>query len=351
MELVVEMQHGQHQLHGWVLNQPGVMVVLVNQLLFHFITTGQLIGDKELAGKVKMFNKNWFIKNQRLLRWFANTSYGKDILGYGLDRVDFILPNAVFQKQGKQIKAEFRTHDKYSKRMFYAYRPIWKAFHWFDMNIANVYIPKLNLGFDNTFYSNAGGDGGILYTDNDYATAHNASSGEELDNTEAYGRLAENEISGISYYINRAFFPFDTSAIGDSDTIISAIFSFYSGTKRSGAGDSLAVVLSTQASNTNLILEDYDQLGTTVGSNLLTTEDVVVGQYNNLTLNSTGRGWISKTGYTSLGVRMKKDIDNVTPTTLESIVYSYYADETGTSNDPKLVVIYPASAIFFGTNI
>src|SRR3990167_10930400 len=95
-----------------------------------------------------MFNEQWFLKNQRLLKLLANTKYGRDILGHSLNKVDLILQNAVFQKSGKEIKAEFRTHDKYAKRLFYEYRTIWKAFHWFDMNVANIYIPKLNLGFD-----------------------------------------------------------------------------------------------------------------------------------------------------------------------------------------------------------
>ena len=104
-----------------------------------------------------MFDKEWFLQNQKRLLWLANTFYGRNVFCIngkrslvGDNKIIGILPNAIFWQEQDKYKVEIRTCNKFSRRLFYAYKPVWKVFHWFDINIANPFVPSLNLGFDTT---------------------------------------------------------------------------------------------------------------------------------------------------------------------------------------------------------
>lgn len=43
---------------------------------------------------------------------------------------------------------DFRTHDKFSKRLYYAFYPLWWTLHQWDTLFANNFAPQLNFGFD-----------------------------------------------------------------------------------------------------------------------------------------------------------------------------------------------------------
>jgi len=154
--------------------------------------------------------------------------------------------------------------------------------------------------------------------------------------------------SSGNHYGARLFFPFDTSALPDTDTISAATFSAWLNSKALGSGGQAALqyarlVQSTQASGTAIVANDYGAVGSTAGSATdINVNAASTGAYQNLTLNSTGRGWISKTGYTKFALRSGWDITNTQPSS------SNYANNnagvwamsetSGTTNDPKLVV-------------
>lgn len=147
------------------------------------------------------------------------------------------------------------------------------------------------------------------------------------------------------YYVGRGIFLFDTSALGSSATLSSATFSLYITTTQAEHGTGgVALVASTPASNTSLTTDDYDQLGSTRFATDLNTSTISTGAYNTWTLNSSGLAAINKIGVTKLGVRMADDLDNTPPSVtpglkLEGIV-SFMAEQSGTSQDPKLTVTY-----------
>ena len=94
--------------------------------------------------------KEFFIRNQKFLRWFANTDYGKDVL-YIKDKnthIDTIMPNYTASLFGNEVYKRIITDTHYTKRLYKEYKIIWEAMHWFDEKVANIYVPKLNLGFD-----------------------------------------------------------------------------------------------------------------------------------------------------------------------------------------------------------
>ena len=161
-------------------------------------------------------------------------------------------------------------------------------------------------------------------------------------------------VSPNQYWLFRQFNLFDTSAIADTDTINSATFSVYWTTKLTStlsleAGNQhLRLIQTTPASNTSIVAGDYDQVGTTGGAPDFAVASLTTSAYNDWVLNATGLTWINKTGITKLGMRHTADINAEQP--ISSSVdqynggYGYSADQTGTANDPKLVVVHSAGA-------
>lgn len=59
-----------------------------------------------------------------------------------------------------------------------------------------------------------------------------------------------------------------------------------------------------------MVVEDFDQSGTTEGADRQT---ITTTGWKTFALNATGLSWISKTGYTKLGLKTALDIDNTAP--------------------------------------
>ena len=153
-------------------------------------------------------------------------------------------------------------------------------------------------------------------------------------------------------YMQRAFYLFDTSSIPDDDSISNATFSVkYDDT---GGGTLCAfnqiadLVLSAPSSNTAIANADYEGTVNNITAQSDTqlacsTFDDNTESYKDWTLNATGLGNISKTSVTKLGIRWSGDRSNTEPTWSSAAiarVYARFADETGTSKDPKLVVVH-----------
>ncbi|MBU3969147.1 hypothetical protein KJ991_02975 [Patescibacteria group bacterium] len=146
----------------------------------------------------------------------------------------------------------------------------------------------------------------------------------------------------------RSYILFDTSSVGDGAIISSAVFSGYYNTKANGLGTpSLHLASSTPASNTALVPADYQQIGrTSFGS--ITYASFTINQYNDITLNANGINNINKTGISKFSLQLGWDIDNSFTGTWTAFANSamniYSAEQTDTSQDPKLVVTYTVPA-------
>jgi len=213
---------------------------------------------------------------------------------------------------------------------------------------------------------------GYVYTynqSNNWDTEHDRSASnyvQHSNTTLPLGYLRSNVGSpagNIGLY--RWFMLFDTSGIDDDDEISAATLSFYgisTATNNVYGGDTevsvqtCSVVQSSPASNTNLVVEDFDQCGDVddpdegidSGERFDPYSDWSTSQYNDIDLNSTGIGWIAKDGITKLGVRNMPDI---TDDDIGTFRYNHYmncgsADQSGTSKDPKLTVTHAAATTF-----
>jgi len=219
--------------------------------------------------------------------------------------------------------------------------------------LANLFYPEKVYATTGTFYPDADPetstvDGRITYdtTGTTWNTAVTATAGHFLDDSTDILDVA------TSYWLdstsraqnNRGWFLFDTSSLTSSATISSAIISLYKYNSYDGDNDAngYTVIVSgkTPASNTALVLGDYDQVGSTALSNTIDTTIFATG-YNDYTLNATGLGEILKTGISYFATREGHDLNNDQPlNSTNNGIAVRMADDVGTSQDPKLVVTY-----------
>lgn len=297
--------------------------------------------------------------------WFRySLRINGDRSSVGQKRIIRITPNSLEWDMHNQKVAEFRTHNKFSKRLLYGFYPLWWMMHQWDMIVANTFRPSWNLGFDTlTVYP----DASTSATTVDGRAVRNNTSTETFSTLRA-GAGTAGEPSAVNDFtlavvassttdqytiLTRGIFLFDTSSIADGATIDTATFSQYLNSELnqlsgdSSANSAMVVVGSTPASNNNIVASDYGQLGSTELGRSGNQSTFSFGTYTDVILNDTGEAAISKTGITKLGTRYGWDFDNTTTGLTWSSgglqgFNGSYADETGNTKDPKLVVIYTA---------
>jgi len=145
--------------------------------------------------------------------------------------------------------------------------------------------------------------------------------------------------------LERAIVLFDTSGIDDGDTLDSAALSVYGTFKNDDLSSSptLNVYTSAPASNTALVAGDFDSLGSTDLSTSITYASYSDSGYNDFTLNATGESSVDFTGISKFGLReAAHDAANSSPShpgSTQTSTFSFRgAEQTGTTNDPKLVI-------------
>lgn len=154
--------------------------------------------------------------------------------------------------------------------------------------------------------------GSILNDDSTWDASHDATAGDSVDTGFFY--IGVNH-AGSTKRIMRGFFSFDTSSIPDNATIISASLRIYIiavGDSDNDGDDWINVVgPTTQADPTAIVTADFDQCGSidnpTEGSTRKDLSSLSADTYLTFDLNATGLTWVSKTGYTLLGMREGHD--------------------------------------------
>jgi len=155
-------------------------------------------------------------------------------------------------------------------------------------------------------------------------------------------------LTGADMVNDRIFFPFDTNAISDAATITAATLNFFVTSTQNAQTASFTLVQTSQASETALVADDYNNFTYTEGTDTRWAfSDFSTKTYYSITLNATGRGWIKKSGaasncgvtagWTCLGMITSLDADNTAPTGFN--VATITASESAT-NKPYLDVTY-----------
>lgn len=308
---------------------------------------------------MQVFSKEWFEYRQAKLLWLVNTRLGRRLLrihgnrsSVGKNKITKITPNSISWDD----KTEFRTHDKFAKRLYYGLKPLWFVLHGWDTLLGN----KWSFGFDTlTQYPGSSGannpvDGRTGRSGVDESrTVIISSAGNDTSYTDTANYLTQLTGSATTNQYSAAYlsiYLFDTSAIGDSDTVSAAVFSLWGAGKQSTLGSPDLHAASTgsgPAASTSLTNTDYDNAAgqTSYGSISYASFDATDSTYSDITLNGSGIAAVSKTGNTKISAQLSW-FYNATGLTwssgANSRFYAYYSDETGTSKDPKLVVTYGA---------
>lgn len=323
-------------------------------------------------GSFLAFTEQWFINHQYILLWLLNNfitrrwfrwclRIRKQDIGY--DKIiTQILPNSYtvfnhFIDNKVELTTDFRTHNKYAKRLYYAFYLLWWLMHTWDL-IADRLIPEWSFGFSTlTVYPDpnieiATVDGYVgRDTDSETLSTIRTSAGTSADDNDPnssglFTYLNTTLVSNTYNSLYRSITLFDTSSLTSGATISSAVLSIYVTFLYNNFPDSttLNVAGATPASNTALSTTDYNECQTTSFGNFSVANgtDSSPDAYQDITFNASGISSISKTGVSKYSLQSGFDINNSATwqsnTTFE--VDAYAADQTGTSKDPKLVVTY-----------
>ena len=226
--------------------------------------------------------------------------------------------------------------------------------------VIGVFMTRQVEAVDTTIFSSAGdGDLRFQVNTNDAAAwdaVHDATNGSGMDftatSTTATTIQANTWDDGggdETLQISRSFIPFDTSTLPDNATITAVTLELYVTAKINEDNDGddwINIYLSTQASESDLTVEDFDTCGDAIDNPTKGAADIDIGNinttaYNTWTFNATGRGWISKTGFTKLCIREGHDaIDSQTANGTQNRITISTSEEGGTSQDPKITVTY-----------
>ncbi len=212
--------------------------------------------------------------------------------------------------------------------------------------ILSFFLPKHALAASVTFYPDPNTevtsvDGSMEKNDSsNWTTTRNASASNAGDDLSAHLYARDEEKSNGKVGLARAFLLFDTSVLPDAAIVTAATVNMYITNVLAGSSEKrIYAVAATPASNTALVLGDYDQVGST--SFGTTDGTYTLNTYESLSLNSTGLAAITPTGVSKLGFRSYNDFNNNwTTDAIELTVVFASAETTGTSQDPNLVVIY-----------
>lgn len=333
-----------------------------------------------------VFSKKWFEKHQQKLLWLLNIPIIKIWFRWCLridceETINEITPNS-YTFGGKivedkiELKTDFRTHDKYSKRLYFAFKPLWYLFHVIDWSLFDRYeeLTKLSFGFSTlTQYPGSIGtgnplDGFVARTSvNQTLTDLRAGAGTYADNSSAdipFGSLECSATSNQFAALKRSLVFFDTSALTSGATISAAILSVNSKGKYSGGGTAPdAHIAQGNATATNALQNsDYTQTnhGTTSFGSVAYASWPADGTYADFTLNASGISAISKTGISKFSGQLSWDIANSFGGTWANgrvwEIYCYTSKTALTTKDPKLVVTYtlpagPANLKSYNTNV
>ena len=335
----------------------------------------------DLNGATPLDEDAWFNMYQPLLLQVANSPQGRDLLHIpnSLPRIEKITPSAIHWCTGteNQWQGEFRTGPKYGNLIRYqwpAFKRIAKGFYERQVYGRTILEPVLNVGGQlvaahatDTFYPSpaysAPVDGRVGRTQpldatyTSYASwsyIRNVTPGNYINSENAQDDICKYQADGTYYnYLIRGMTLFNTASIADTASISAATYSLYVTFKDTIANQNYTYLLRCNPSSSSILQNSDYNAGTTrwpgEGSPMCDDTTLIgsysTSSYRNFTFNAQGISDIDVTGYTKVGVRLSRDVLNSSPSVSSgSEGYTiYFAEQTGTANDPKLVVTYTVS--------
>lgn len=198
------------------------------------------------------------------------------------------------------------------------------------------------------------GDGWVGYDDRDdgcstWQCTHDAVSGETLSYTSIASYAYAQHHSVIPWGIFRGFFPFPTGAIGEEITVSAATIKLkiYSTSYQDNDAQAYMVLAeASQASDIELVLSDYSEVGTVALSDTHTISGINKTAYTTFTMTGAGLANISGTDNSRFSFREGHDFEDISINPSANVTNSGYArtiEQPGTSEDPLLEFTYTTS--------
>lgn len=330
----------------------------------------------ENKGIQPLHDSIWFESHQELLLRIVNTPQGRDLLcidksfdgvpivGFAKNRVTGFLG---YEGENVKLVSDFRVGAKWANVVRYRWREFQALAreHYSDKVSGQTEI-LLNgqhrmAATTSTFWPNADGDPSPTTTDGmclrtvagTWTSLVNGAGNLSFDDiADAWAWGTESNASSPNWNnIARGFYLFNTSAIPDADEISSGVLSLYDEafTKDlAGITPTINIYSSNPTSDTALANADYGTQGSTPFATAITWAGWNSGVYNPFTFNASGLAAISKTGISKFSSgNPEYDVADNAPIHPGSAQVSgfriYNADQAGTSNDPKLVVVHSAA--------
>jgi len=203
-----------------------------------------------------------------------------------------------------------------------------------DYYTGNSYYKDIS-GLDNTgtYYSSTS-DGYIYVNDAVYSTAQSAAIGNVL--WPDYNQIGQ--YLTANYRVARSFVFFNTSPLPDGAAIVEATLRLH-GWQVTDA-DAWNVVIQEGMPtypHDPLVGGDFNKTHYSSDGGSIVASSWVANDWNEITFNATGRGWINLTGDTKLTLRSSEDISATAPTGSD-FVYFRSANYDSGSVAPELVV-------------
>lgn len=203
--------------------------------------------------------------------------------------------------------------------------------------------PEVGGGGGNTTADGQQNRTGVNETYSNIRTGAGNNSSNSSQSTDCITIIASATVNQFQR-MTRSRYSFDSSVVG-SDNIDSSTLSIYA----TGADEDLDAedigIVSNNPVNANDVVDAdyaYTRYGTTDFATRVLTGNWGTNEYEDFSLNASGIANINKSGVSSFGIRSGWDIDNSFGGTWSSGLFNAYgnhfADFTGTSTDPKLVI-------------
>lgn len=173
-----------------------------------------------------------------------------------------------------------------------------------------------------------------------WAAARDAATGDNVDKTSVTASLRAEEPAGGTFHVSRMFMVFSLASLPAGTIINSATLSVFASSISAGSNNAktLNLVSSTQASQTDLVLADFDQRGSTA----FASEFVAAAGANTFTLNASGITQLTNAlgGNVMFAIIMKYDFDNTDPPVEDGRLSLDTVESATESQRPTLTIQY-----------
>jgi hypothetical protein len=334
---------------------------------FYYPTPDEVRGDRPLSERV------WFQRFQRLLVRLANTAYGRDILcldswskmpypvvrisknlvtfylGCWEGRHHWLSDCRVGAKWANVVRSRWQVVRNAMARMEF-----WEMQAWPNLTgnrLAAARFTHVTFHPDaDTESTTVDGIYGYAGADDSWANvyAHAGNQVGDSDPEDACPVISTGGSSGDFDILRVGCFLFDTAAIPDGDSKDSGTFSLFGTAIADTLSQTVRMTKSAPASNTELAATDFQNRVHTMQSDTsIAFGSFSASGYNDFALNAAGLTSVQLDGVTKFGCECLADNTNTAPShASETTAYVSikFADQSGDTNDPKLVVVHSISA-------